>query len=213
MLKLVIFDFDDTLINTYRAFVEFIRIRCKELGIRDPGEDLIKEHWGKPYDHFHASVFPEIKNENLWDCKLRPNYSTVDGCEKMLEHCQGNGLIKGILTSRERGSTESAAKTAGLNLTDFSFLYTFNDVKNHKPYEGCFDEVFEFMDEQRMEKSEAIYVGDNFVDFEAAENNGMYFIAVTTGIRSREDFIKLGIENYRIAPNVGYLPEMDVFNH
>lgn len=205
--KLIVSDFDDTLVVIYEPFLVFIEWRCRELGIEAPSRELIKKHWGKHYGDFHPLVFPNVSDECLWSCEERPNYARMNGYNNLIDYVRDNENKLGILTSRKRDSVESTVKRVGINLDDFNFVYTFEDSQQHKPHKDSFNSVLRFANDNAIKREDIIYIGDTLIDYQTTINAGIGFVAVTSGVYKFEDFIKMGLERERIVPNIGYVPK------
>jgi len=211
MIKVILFDFDDTLIRTYSSAVNHIRNAAKLFGVRVPHESEIKLHWGKHFKDFTTSLWPGLNTGGFNEIyekfltRMR-GYPPVDGVHEVIETLTGNYML-GLVTSRDSMSLPIRARQANIDLGSFAHIVTSDDVRHYKPDPRVFDEILRKTEIDGIKKEEIVYIGDNIVDFHAARNAGLNFFGVTTGVVTKEDFLKEGLREERILISVTELPE------
>lgn len=207
--KAIIFDFDDTLINTKCVSLDKHKEAAKRLNIDFDENELIKR-WGKPwpsllYEFLGKNTDKFVKlMDNLEDFK----FEQINGAADSISYAKKKNFFLGILTSSERKWVMKKAKDASIDLGLFEdwLIFCNEDVDEHKPDPEVFKNAIEKLAVHGIKKEAVYYCGDNLVDFEAAKNAGINFIAVTTGFTKKEDFVKAGMSEELILPSVKELP-------
>ncbi len=204
--RIVVFDNDDTLIDSWcinRYIAEEIPVK---LGLTRPPEGAYRQHYGLPWNTFtleHWGITTEefYKRFDAAGLKL-PDYPAVKGAVEVIGKLK-NEYVLGILTSRSRKGTMHLLETAGIPIDNFSFILTHDDTLAHKPDPRVFDAVKEHV------KGDFYYVGDNHrSDWPATRDaKGVEFIAVNSPIVSWLDFIKAGVPKGNILKSISELPE------
>ncbi len=78
-------------------------------------------------------------------------------------------------------------------IDDFFIIQGADEVSAHKPDPDVFLPTLKKLDQKGINNKKSIlYVGDSLDDLKAAYGAGIDFIAVTTGLYSREDFLAAG---------------------
>ena len=208
--KAIIFDFDDTLINTKDVSIEKHKEAARILGIDFDEKELIRR-WGQPWPMLlyeflgdKADKFVKIMGrlENF-------EFGQIKGAEKAILYAKQNKMFIGILSSSERKWVLRKAESASINLQHFDdwLIICNEDVEKHKPNPSAFNIILKRLSEKGLNKDEVLYCGDNLIDFETAKNAGINFMAVTTGFTEKEHFIEAGLSGEMIIPSIKELPE------
>jgi phosphoglycolate phosphatase len=146
-------------------------------------------------------IWPELEDkvEEMFTSYTPPKHylpkvkkETVD----VFEALNNKGFTLGVLSSgMARSVRRSYKKFVDENFKYHLFVYTQEDtVPYHKPDARVFDKALKELKGLGIRKKEALYVGDHIFDLKAAENAGMDFIAVTTGVNSKNDFLDAGMD-------------------
>jgi HAD superfamily hydrolase (TIGR01549 family) len=196
----ILFDLDDTLVNTYDTAMKRINKLSEMHEIKKSDKktilDLIKnpertrilskkysqakeifETYEKLRETIHVKPLAEINDLfSKLEEKFNLGILTNNTLEKTLFKLSKCGVQEGKLNGR---------------------LYCSNDIKHLKPDPRCFNVLPE-----EIRKNKLIYVGDSIIDYETAIKAKISFIGVTTGQTSKEEFLKAGLEEDRILNNV-----------
>ena len=185
--KVMLFDMDGTLADTDPMIVETFNIlydRFKN-GKRRPPEEIYYFS-GPPIRQTLAKEFPELDQKYIFDVfheVSRSLYDThifpyPDEREVLLEF-KKRGIKLGIVTNKMHELTLVALKI--INLEDiFDVVIGYDDVKNGKPNkEGIVKATSEFGESL----VDTLYVGDNVLDLETANNAGVDCCLVSWGPR------------------------------
>lgn len=205
--KAFLFDFDYTLGDSTKGIVLSVNHALGKLGypageeaeikrtiglsLKDTYYKLVQKKEEKEAEKF-AAFFIEKADEVMVDSTVL--YPDV---KELLGTLKKEGYKVGIVTTKFRYRIEKIlAKFDALHLVDL--IVGADDVKKEKPDpEGLLFAIQKL----ELKKEDVLYVGDSLVDAKTAENAGVDFAGVLTGMTTREEF-----ENYRnvfIGENVG----------
>jgi len=180
-LKCVIYDCDGVLFDSFEANTKLYNDLCALVG-RAP---LKKEEMQYVHTHtvFEAIHFIFGKEDDLEKKALESikqvdlrNYIVYLKMEphllEALEKLKENGVLRVINTNR---TTSMKHIMERFNLWPyFEMVVTALDVKNPKPHPESIEKIIAAL---RLNKEEAVFVGDSDVDKETAESAGVTFIA------------------------------------
>lgn len=182
MIKLIITDFDGTLVDTFDANYNAYKEAFESLGLSLAGRKY-RECFGYRFDRFMEAVGIEDENVKLAirNCKkeVYPNYF------HLLR--PNTGLIKLIRTFKAMGGktavASTAAKTNLLNALvhigakeDFDLILSGESVTHGKPDPEIYNKVLEHF---KIRPEEAIVFEDSEIGCQAASSAGIQFIHVS----------------------------------
>ena len=210
-LKLVIFDLDQTLVNTVKRMYVIYNQARKELGLNPVDWETfyyLFEHDKLSYD------VPESLLERLWDI-LRSIYCSVileedgpiDGAEGVLKLLKEKNIIVVVTTGR-RCSPEDIWKELYLyGLAEYvDDVYTAIYSQNEDiPFERS-TVLKMILEKYSVSSNEAIFVADYFPDMYAGKKVGILTIGVKTGLKQEKD-LKLHGADY-VLNSISELPEL-----
>lgn len=186
-IRAVLFDFDDTLADTYPGREAGLRRAFFEAGITNPtAEDFLHEVNGRTFDAALAEI-EEAQGANLrlvqryrrayWAHEA-DNASVFDGVVPMLEGIRNAGLALALVTSK-LGDYQLGGKLlgdryqmglAGLN-SYFSVTVMAEDVTEHKPRPEA---ILLALARLNVVPEYALMVGDSSSDWGAAYATGCW---------------------------------------
>ena len=192
----VLFDFDDTLVNSYAARLDALQRVFSEAGIHDPtAEAFFRDMVGRQLED---ELWPLEEREGLNPSQLFQSYrhtywrketgliSLFPGIRRVLEEFRSRGLKMGIVTQkgwvfevdgRRVGASEELVEVGARDF--FSTGVGFESVTNHKPHpEG----VLLALEGLGASPEQCIVVGDTPADIEAAQAAGCWSCHATWGI-------------------------------
>lgn len=211
-LRAVIFDFDFTLVDSSRGFVECYHYAAERLSLPAPPDLTAMAMMGTPLPDAFRQLFPEENDAlgrdfvRLWQEKadevmtgLTATYAQTLPATSALRE-QGLGL--GIVSQKLRRRIEAVLERDGLS-DYFGVVIGGEDISAFKPHpEGLLKAAAGL----GAGVSESIYVGDTVIDAQAAANAGMAFVAVTSGVTPAADFE--AYQRIALLPDVGGLPDL-----
>ncbi|MCH9686377.1 MAG: HAD family hydrolase [Deltaproteobacteria bacterium] len=177
----LIFDLDDTLIESFPAYVRMHQNIASELGWRVPTRlELIE--YGPTWRATLARMWPDNDIDAFVACYgVRADdhpYGAVPGAQRALQSLAADGHRLWIVTKRDRMRLDQRLHEAQLPPSLFHGIFTNDDVPEPKPSPRCFEPITTALGHA---PHRPIYVGDRDDDRVAAQAAGIEFVAVCTG--------------------------------
>lgn len=194
--KLIVFDFDDTLVKTTQCKWQALKETAKKKYALEITDNDIKLHWGKPFELMLTEVFKNIDNfENLNNqykaiTKEHPMFAHK-GATKLVNFLINKNYKVAILTSSSRDHVLEDLKHAGFDISKFFRIYTSEDSEFHKPDSRVFNNLLEDCLKVGTTKEEVLYIGDSIKDHIASKNAKINFIGVLQGMNTHEEFVRV----------------------
>ena len=182
-IKMMIFDFDGTIADTFHHTMKITNILSDEFKFKKVHDDEIEFLKGKTIQEIikHLNV-PVLKIPNIV-AKARSELlkdieaiEPIDGLKKILPLIKHAKVQMGILTTNSRKNVEKFLKVNDMEIFDFIISTSRVWGKNHG--------LRKLMQEQKLKAENILYVGDETRDIEAAKKEGIKVIAVTWGYNS-----------------------------
>ena len=185
-MKLIIFDFDGTIADTFEPLITIIQRLSQEFGYKSVSPediDLFRSLttreiiyqagvsiWKLPF------ILRKIKKELNKDIKLvRP----FQGMKEALLDLKSQGNELGIITSNSQENVELFLENNQLD-TIFSFICSGTTIFGKNKV------INRVLTQKNINLSDVIYVGDETRDIEAAKKSNIQVIAVSWGFNSKE---------------------------
>lgn len=173
MLKLIVFDFDGTLIDTMPLAFEQFQLVFKNFNLDPLAFKDLKPHFGLKIVDIMVKLLPkhtasQIEEMMVYWKLLSPQFSSKakilpEVLETLKKLHRKYNLA--IFTSRTQLSLKVILKNHRVD-TLFKQLVTLEHVQNHKPHpEG----LLKILKELNCRPQEAVYVGDTQFDIQAAK--------------------------------------------
>ncbi|HEY9832550.1 MAG TPA: HAD-IA family hydrolase [Stenomitos sp.] len=188
--KVIVFDFDGTLADTFDALVMITNRLALEFGYPPTTpEELPKLRNLSSKDIISTSGVPLFKIPFFLN-KVREylhqeilNLQTINGIQEALIQLKHEGYCLGILTSNSEENVNLFLKKHGMqDLFDFIYSETSLFSKDKS--------LRQLIKKNNFSVDEIIYVGDETRDIEASKKIHIKVIAVTWGFNSREILAK-----------------------
>lgn len=214
LIKLVIFDLDQTLIDTIHRFHEvFNRVLGMFGGVGVSWDEFIAAYSSDTLNDY----IPKSCDEKEFWREFRRVYSSfihdldkpIDGVEEVLKFLKDMGLKVVVCTGRECSSEDVVRELRHFNLIRYiDGVYT---LMHQDPSEE--DVVFcrsgllkRILDDYGVRVDEALFVGDYWVDMYSAKKVGLKCIGVLTGYEPTNRLMKFGADY--IIRSVADLPDI-----
>jgi len=210
--RAVIFDFDYTLADSSRGVEECVNYAlrnlglptvstmelCKTIGLSLP--DTLtslagEEHAGKS-DEF-SRLFVERADEVMTELTV-----VFKDVPKVVERLKNEGIALGIVSTKFRYRIEEILRREDL-LEPFDTIIGGEDVSKHKPDPMGLLKAIERL---KSSRSTSLYVGDSVTDAETAKRAGISFVAVLSGVTSRDLFRCYSV--FGIIENLGEIIDL-----
>ncbi|MEA5532644.1 HAD-IA family hydrolase [Crocosphaera sp. XPORK-15E] len=189
-LKVIVFDFDGTLADTYDTFVEIANSLSAEFGYKPvdrqeqeklkhlSAKDLIKQSEISPLKI--PFVLQRVKSELNHKIQDLQPINDIPSC---LQQLKDKGYLLGIITSNAEDNVLVFLKNHNLEQL-FNFIYAgINLFGKHKI-------INKLLKEQKLQPHEVMYIGDETRDINSAKKSNVQSVAVTWGFNSTEVLAK-----------------------
>lgn len=208
MIKAVLFDHDDTLVATFEPKSAHHKHIAKTFYQKELTDDEIRAHWGKPLPTLMKILYDTDDAETA----LAHNIATRDlfpkqlfnGTLDMLTALRSRGLKTGIVTSTIRRSLDYDFETLSISSSLFDYIQTQEETEFHKPDPRVFVPAINWLAAQGISPAETLYIGDTFLDMQAALGAGFQFIGVATGLLTQEQFTLQGARAIARLPDLAF---------
>ena len=206
----VIFDFDYTLADSSRAVIECANTALKGMGLEPVSEDAIRRTIGlslpdtliRLAGEQHRNRADEFRR--LWRAEsvhVMVDWTTLlPGVDVAIEALKNRGLSLGIVSTKFHSPIQAVLGRENL-LGKFDVIIGGDDVKQFKPDPRG---LLLAISQLGAEAGYTVYVGDNLTDAETARRAGVPFLAVLSGVTSRDEFG--GYSVLAFLENVAQLP-------
>jgi phosphoglycolate phosphatase len=178
----LMFDLDDTLIESFPEYVRLHQRIAAELGWEIPSAAALV-HYGPTWEDTLARLWPGAaldpfmaRYEQVADDHC---YPAIVGVPAALTRLRSLGHSLWIITKRSRRRLTQRMDQAGLASELFDGIFAYEDQPVPKPDPRCFEPVWQALGGSMAER--AIYVGDREDDHLAASAAGVGFVGVRTG--------------------------------
>lgn len=202
MAKVILFDFDGTIADSYEGFLAIVeqlvdkyklpkvsRLELEQL--RDEGAEVLVKKFKIPFYKipFIARDMKKLQRQQL--DRVKP----FVGLSKVLLDLKDQGYRLGIVTSNSKENVNRFLKNNDCNFFDY--------IQSDVGLFGKANSIKKFLSKYRFSKDEVVYVGDEIRDIQACKKVGIKIVAVTWGFNS-----KPGLEKYQPDITVNKVGEL-----
>ena len=210
----IIFDLDDTIIESFPGYVRLHQGVARDLGWRVPDEEELIEY-GPTWEATVERLWPQAdlsqfftRFEQVMESVV---YGAVDGAISALAWLRERGHRQFIVTKRSSRRLGLRLAQAGIEQHWFDGIFPADHGPAPKPDPRCFEPVWEKIAWHPTRAAEdapaqAVYVGDRAEDQLVAKRACIPFIAVRSGPESRRGFPAPGAAH--VLDSVSQLPDL-----
>lgn len=166
MIKAVIFDFDDTLVDTKRFVIEHMLRTVMENGgeiDQELIEDVLKENL--PFEEIFQKLFSDkwkFYLEKYRETAPNTKYKPIEGMLEYVDLLRRNNTLLYILSNRTR-MLNYRLEQAGFNPEDFEI---FEALEGHKkPDQLAYTPVLKEIEKKGLNKEEVLVIGNHLDDY------------------------------------------------
>jgi len=183
--RLLLFDFDGTVADTFQCGLEILNLMAPEFRYRRLEEadvsrarDMRTRELTK-FLAIPATRLPKISKRGKEELNKRMDQiQPFAGMAEIVRKLHADGFQLGILTSNSEGNVAVFLKKFGLDL--FDFVHTSSKLT------GKARVIRRILKEHKLKPKQVLLVGDEVRDIEAAQETGIHVAAVTWGYNSRK---------------------------
>lgn len=196
--RLVVFDWDGTLMDSTGQIVEAALRAIRELGLPERGPEAVREIIGLGLRESWERLFPELAGETHYRTFVEAYRGHFFAPElyvsrpyarapELLESLVGRGQVLAVATGKSRRGLDRDLDRTGLGRY-FRGSRTADETRS-KPHP---DMLLELMDMLGAGPEETVMVGDTEWDLEMARRAGVAAVGVTWGAHAAERLRRLG---------------------
>ena len=196
-LRLVVFDWDGTLMDSVGSIVACTQAAVADLGWGPVSSESIRGSVGLGLREAMLSLLPAAQHgdyERLleryrahWLGGLREQPFLFPGVEPMLARLEAAGLLLAVATGKSRRGLDHALEQSSL-AGRFHATRTADEALS-KPHPQM---LLDILAELGVGAGEAVVVGDTTYDLDMARNAGTAAVAVLSGTQPREELARSG---------------------
>lgn len=191
-LRLVVFDWDGTLMDSPRRIIWCLQHTARALGVEVLPEDRLRDIIGLGVDVAVRRLYPEADDDFVEGfattyrrCYLgsgeAPETPLYPGARALLEWLDREGFLLAVATSKSRPGLDQALASSGLG--GLFVTTATSDEYPSKPNPAMLEGVIR---NTGVEPANTRMIGDSVYDLEMARNAGVRAIAVTHGVHTAE---------------------------
>lgn len=187
MIKNIVFDLDGTILDTESFIIDGINYSLKKLDLPEKGKDEIIEKIGLESDTFYNELFYEYEEDEVKNIKkeiytqkdifIKEKGKLYDKMEDVIKKLHEKDYKLHICSNGKIDYIENI-------LEHFHLKKYFSTIKAYEKFKTKENHLLEIMKEENTDK--LIFVGDRYIDFEAAKNTGNISIGVSHGFGKEE---------------------------
>ena len=192
-IKLVVFDMDQTLVNSTACICNAANAGLKAIGLHPVPPEKIRPKIGMPTWRFLQLISGEKdieKSEQLITAYKKyfkehcaKECTLYDGVKETLVALQKKKIRLAVATTAKLELAVRLLK--GLGIVDLFDLMVGEEVIHHEKPDP--ESLFMITDHFKIDPDDAFMVGDTLMDIEAGKSAGMHTVAVTYGIDSKKE--------------------------
>lgn len=190
-IKVTIFDWDGTLVDSVEHIAESLHRAATELGFPELEREAYRDIIGLGMVEALDKLYPGISRAEM--TAIREGYgryffareatpqNVFDGMREVLTDLRGPLMGCAVATGKSRGGLDKALRSTALG-PHFDLTRCADETRS-KPDPLMLAEILEFY---RLTPDEAVMIGDTTYDMEMAERIGMPAIGVEWGVHDRD---------------------------
>jgi len=186
-IKLLIFDWDGTLMDSVMHIVDCMRNVIRGLGLEPRTDDEMKNIIGLGMREAIYALYPDQQSPDFAD-RFTAEYRTYffsdnapqqlfDGAVATLEELQQKGYYLAIATGKSRRGLDQVLSETGIG--ELFLQSRCADETRSKPHPQMLEEILHNLE---VAPHQALMIGDTEYDMEMARNAGVHPVGVSYGV-------------------------------
>ncbi len=186
-IKLLIFDWDGTLMDSVKHIVDSMRSTIQQLGLEPRQDHEMRDVIGLGMHEAIYTLYPEHKSRDFADSFTatyrnyfftdNPPQRLFDGVQETLNYLQEQGYTLAIATGKSRRGLDMALGDTGIGSL-FAESRCADETRS-KPDPLMLQEILQTL---QVEPGQAVMIGDSEYDMEMARNAAVPALAVSYGV-------------------------------
>lgn len=207
-VKVVIFDWDGTLVDSVEHIADSLHQAATDLGFPELEREAYRDIIGLGMVEALEKLYPGISRDRMnairegyaryFFSKVTTPQNVFDGMARVLADLRSSGRHCSVATGKSRRGLAKALDTSGLGV-HFDITRCADETRS-KPDPLMLEEILDFY---RIDPSEAVMIGDTRYDLDMARRIGMPSIGVEWGVHKRDV-----LSAYEPAAVVSTVPEL-----
>lgn len=189
--KLVIFDWDGTLMDSVDRIVSSMQSAARVVGLTVPSNEAAKQIIGLSIPEALKALFEGITDEQIETMRLEYKYQYLEGdttpaplfpnAVNLLTQLKEQNKLLAVATGKGRDGLNRV-----LEVSETSAFFNTTRCAGEMPSKPDPSMLLSILDELDLAPHEAIMIGDTSHDLKMAQNAGIDSIGVTFGVHDRD---------------------------
>jgi phosphoglycolate phosphatase len=194
MIKAVLFDFDDTLVDTFNSKIPAIIEYCASVNNVSIDSREVESLWGMPFWEKMRILSKSTEIDTSRYLAISEKYPLLPfpESEKTLTELQSRVSI-GIVTSLARPVLLHSLSALGWSAVSFTTLVAEGEASANKPDPRVFEPALASL--EGIKREEILYVGDALTDARAASDAGLHFLGIARDNNRQSTFREAGFRH------------------
>lgn len=190
-LKLIVFDWDGTLMDSEARIVACLRAALNDIDLPDQPDEQLKNVIGLGLKEALQQLHPQGKDKEHQQLTDRYRYHFLesskipspmfDGAQTLIENLNQQGYFLAVATGKGRLGLDKVLDESGM--ARFFHYTRCADETRSKPHPQMLEEIISFCG---VESDEAIMIGDTEYDLQMANHAGTHALAVSYGVHDKQ---------------------------
>ena len=189
--KLIVFDWDGTLMDSADHIVNCLQRAITELSLEPKTDDELKNIIGLGLREALFALYPQATDEELtalvdryrkhfFDQNTAPS-ELFTGARELVKELQTKDYFLAVATGKGRNGLDKVLKETGMG--EYFPITRCADESHSKPHPQM---MLDIIDYYGIEANEAIMVGDTEYDLQMANNAAAHSVAVSYGVHEKK---------------------------
>ena len=191
-IKLVAFDWDQTLWDSWGVHVQAAHHAAKMLGLHEPSKEWIASIFTVPFARHMEMLFPDDTGKatehylEFYHSNVKEMAGLFDGVPEMLTELKDRGYQVALLSDKRTVYGANELESSGI-AHFFDHVLFLDDGRPYKPDPEGLRLIMEALS---TDGGEALYVGDSPVDIQCARKAGATSAGALWGSVNRDAMLK-----------------------
>jgi len=189
--KLIVFDWDGTLMDSAAHIVNCLQNAITELSLEPKTDDELKNIIGLGLREALFALYPQATDEELtalvdryrkhfFDQNTAPS-ELFTGARELVKELHAKDYFLAVATGKGRNGLDKVLKETGMG--EYFPITRCADESHSKPHPQM---MLDIIDYYGIEANEAIMVGDTEYDLQMANNAAAHSVAVSYGVHEKQ---------------------------